>query len=56
MSDNEEPTTPDDNFKPPPKESIEQLLNKDNEDESLRKYKEQLLGSAAKGAPSMSFF
>jgi hypothetical protein len=52
MSDNEEPTTPDSDFKAPPKESIDQILNKDSEDESLRKYKEQLLGAAAKGVPS----
>ncbi|KAL9649977.1 hypothetical protein ABK040_014976 [Willaertia magna] len=33
------------------KESIDQLLKKDEEDESLRRYKEQLLGAAAKGVP-----
>ncbi|KAL0488537.1 hypothetical protein AKO1_015783 [Acrasis kona] len=53
MSDQEEnPSTPsDDNFVPPPKETIDQILNKDVEDESLRKYKEKLLGQAAKGVP-----
>lgn len=32
-------------------ESINEILQKDTEDESLRKYKEQLLGAAAKGVP-----
>lgn len=30
-------------------QSVEELLQKDAEDESLRRYKEQLLGSAAHG-------
>jgi Rho GDP-dissociation inhibitor len=47
----DEANTPVDNFKPPPKESIDELLSKDADDESLRKYKEQLLGAAAKGVP-----
>lgn len=37
------------NYKPPPEKSIEQILNSDKEDESLRKYKETLLGEAKSG-------
>lgn len=43
--------SPVDSYVPPPKESLSELLNKQEEDESLRKYKEQLLGAAAKGVP-----
>lgn len=35
----------DENYKAPEKKTIEEILNLDNEDESLRKYKEALLGS-----------
>lgn len=38
-------------YKPPPNQSIHDLLKKEEEDESLRKYREQLLGAAAKGVP-----
>lgn len=34
-------------YKPPAEKTIEQILKTDEEDESLRKYKEQLLGEAA---------
>lgn len=37
----------DENYKAPPQRTIEELLQLDNEDESLRKYKEALLGSQA---------
>lgn len=37
------------NYKPPPEKTIEQLLEADKEDESLRKYKETLLGEAKSG-------
>ncbi|KAK0175585.1 hypothetical protein PV327_009325 [Microctonus hyperodae] len=37
------------NYKPPPEKTIEQLLETDKEDESLRKYKETLLGEAKSG-------
>lgn len=37
------------NYKPPPEKSIEQILEADKEDESLRKYKETLLGEAKSG-------
>lgn len=37
------------NYKPPPEKTIEQLLEADKEDESLRKYKETLLGEAKAG-------
>lgn len=40
----------DSSYKPPPKKSIEQILETDKEDESLRKYKETLLGEAKAGA------
>ncbi|XP_036146322.1 rho GDP-dissociation inhibitor 1 isoform X2 [Monomorium pharaonis] len=36
-------------YKPPPEMSIEQILETDKEDESLRKYKETLLGEAKSG-------
>lgn len=36
-------------YKPPPEKSIEQILEADKEDESLRKYKETLLGEAKTG-------
>ncbi|KAL1488906.1 hypothetical protein ABEB36_014693 [Hypothenemus hampei] len=49
-------TTPEDldkdidsNYKPPPEKSINELLEIDQEDESLRKYKETLLGQAKAG-------
>lgn len=35
------------NYKAPPQKTIDELLNMDQEDESLRKYKEALLGSQA---------
>lgn len=34
------------NYQPPPKKTIEEILAADQEDESLRKYKEALLGAA----------
>lgn len=37
------------NYKPPPEKSIEEILAADQEDESLRKYKETLLGEAQMG-------
>lgn len=36
-------------YKPPPERSIEEILEADKEDESLRKYKETLLGEAKAG-------
>jgi len=35
------------NYKPPPQKTIEEILAADQEDESLRRYKEALLGGAA---------
>lgn len=32
------------NYQPPPQKTIEEIVNADQEDESLRKYKEALLG------------
>ncbi|XP_025829575.1 rho GDP-dissociation inhibitor 2-like [Agrilus planipennis] len=37
------------NYKPPPEKTIEEILAADQEDESLRKYKEALLGEAQSG-------
>lgn len=39
----------DSNYKPPPAKTINELIHADQEDESLRKYKESLLGSNASG-------
>lgn len=39
----------DANYKPPPQKTIEEILEADKEDESLRRYKEALLGGAASG-------
>lgn len=36
----------DTNYQPPPQKTIEEILAADAEDESLRKYKEALLGEA----------
>ena len=38
------------NYKPPPQKSLDEIINTDKEDESLRKYKEALLGQATKDA------
>lgn len=34
------------NYQPPPQKTIEEIIAADQEDESLRKYKEALLGAA----------
>lgn len=34
------------NYQPPPQKTIEEIMAADQEDESLRKYKEALLGTA----------
>lgn len=39
----------DSSYKPPPEKTIEQILQADQDDESLRKYKEALLGEAQAG-------
>lgn len=39
----------DGTYKPPPEKTIEEILATDQEDESLRKYKETLLGQAQIG-------
>lgn len=44
--DEEEPS----NYKPPPEKSLEEMISRDADDASLRKYKETLLGSSAAGA------
>lgn len=36
----------DSSYQPPPQKSIEEIVAADQEDESLRKYKEALLGAA----------
>lgn len=37
------------NYKPPPEKTIEEILEADKEDDSLRRYKETLLGAAKEG-------
>lgn len=37
-------------YRPPPEKTIDEILAADQEDESLRKYKEALLGEAQAGA------
>lgn len=37
------------NYKPPPEKSIDEIVAADAEDESLKKYKEALLGVAKSG-------
>lgn len=36
-------------YKPPPEKTIEEIIAADQDDESLRKYKEALLGEAKEG-------
>lgn len=38
----------DPNYKPPAQKSVKEIVEADQEDESLRKYKESLLGGAIK--------
>lgn len=45
VSDEESP-----NYKAPPEKTLEEIVNADKEDESLRKYKETLLGQVSGGA------
>ena len=40
----------DPNYRPPPQKTIEEIIQADKDDESLRRYKETLLGGAAAGA------
>ncbi|XP_037906668.1 rho GDP-dissociation inhibitor 1 isoform X1 [Hermetia illucens] len=40
----------DSNYQPPPQKTIEEIMAADQEDESLRRYKEALLGDAQAGA------
>ncbi|KAG8222526.1 hypothetical protein J437_LFUL004562 [Ladona fulva] len=46
----------DSNYKPPPEKTIEEILEADKEDESLRKYKETLLGEAKEGKVVVVYF
>ncbi|KAK4306512.1 hypothetical protein Pmani_021657 [Petrolisthes manimaculis] len=46
VPDEDEPT----NYRPPPEKTLEEMIAKDTEDESLRKYKETLLGGSVAGA------
>ena len=41
----------DTGYRPPVHKSVNEILNTDAEDESLRKYKEALLGTALSGGP-----
>ncbi|KAG7153927.1 rho GDP-dissociation inhibitor 1-like [Homarus americanus] len=47
VAEEEEQST---NYKPPPEKTLEEMISKDADDESLRKYKETLLGSSVAGA------
>lgn len=38
------------NYKPPPEKSLDEMIQQDQDDESLRKYKEVLLGESTAGA------
>merc|ERR1712012_940328 len=40
----------EENYQPPPEKSIDALMEADQDDEALRKYKETLLGQAAGGS------
>jgi hypothetical protein len=44
--DEEHEVDVDQNYKPPPEKSLEEMLAQDANDESLQKYKEALLGKA----------
>lgn len=44
--DHHEDDVHDSNYQPPPEKTIEEIMAADQEDESLRRYKEQLLGEA----------
>lgn len=46
VPEEDEPT----NYKPPPEKTLQEMIETDKDDESLRKYKEKLLGSSASGA------
>jgi len=46
----EEEQEEDTNYKPPPEKSLNEMINQDQDDESLRKYKEILLGESTAGA------
>ncbi|EKX43430.1 hypothetical protein GUITHDRAFT_159794 [Guillardia theta CCMP2712] len=48
-SNEDDDDKPNDGYKVPEKVGVQELLAKDQNDESLRRYKEQLLGAAAKG-------
>lgn len=39
----------DSTYRPPPEKSLDELINTDKDDESLKKYKEKLLGEATAG-------
>lgn len=44
----DEATPGSESYKAPPEKSLKEIIEADQEDESLRKYKEALLGSASK--------
>jgi len=46
----EEEQEEDTTYKPPPEKSLNEMINQDQDDESLRKYKEILLGESTAGA------
>ncbi|XP_013415615.1 rho GDP-dissociation inhibitor 1 [Lingula anatina] len=58
MAEQGDDLTPDETpgYKPPAEKKLAEMVNLDTEDESLRKYKEQLLGTAAIGAENTAPF
>jgi Rho GDP-dissociation inhibitor len=48
MADEEVNVSPALNYKPPAEKSLNEILEADKDDDSLRRYKETLLGSASK--------
>lgn len=43
-------------YRPPPQKSLNELLDADKDDESLKKYKEKLLGEATAGTVIVGVF
>jgi len=56
ISDSEEQAEGAVAYKPPPAKSMADMVNQDAEDESLRKYKEALLGSSSTGTAAIVDF
>merc|ERR1712126_80929 len=48
-ADDHHPDEEETAYKPPPEKTLDEIVNQDQDDESLRKYKETLLGSSVTG-------